>query len=321
MKKLLILIIAIIALMPFSSCDNRRPIYPESGVWVVVNLDWSELEENPNGATVRFYPKTRSELSVVTLRTNSSVDSAFVKRDNYAIVVMNETVDSHSNIEFSNSDNYENFVGRIKSVLNPSAGGDDIVTGGEPDAFATASYEDLEVTRESVIEAKRYELDFTPQLRTKQLCVTLYINGIDNLRSDIQALTIDGMADGIKLYTGESNGVGISHYLTFTEKVYDEDSYKRGYLRGYVNCFGVAGNGIDNKVTLYMALRDGNMHYIKDIDVTDMIYTDENDELKLYLDLEDITLPEVEDIYNPGSGFDAEVDDWDEEEDLNIPII
>ncbi len=320
MKKLSILIIAIIALITFSSCDDRRPIYPEAGVWVVVNLDWSDLESKPNGATIKFYPQTRSELSVVTLLTNSLVDSTYINRDTYSVVVMNETVDSHTNLKFSGASSYDTFVAKIQTVLNPSADDTEIITAGEPDDFATLSYEGLEVTRESVIEARRYELFLTPELRTHNLEVSLYINGIDNLRSDIQQLTIDGMAEGVFLSTGESNGVSTSHTVIFSEKLLDDGSYTHGYLRGSVNCFGIAGNGISNTVDIYMALRDGTMHVLEDIDVTDDIYIDEDDHLQLYLNLEAITLPEVEDIYNPGSGFEADVDDWDDEEDVEIPI-
>ncbi len=321
MKKLSIILIAIVTLLSFSSCDNRRPIYPESGAWVIVNLDWKNLEEDPNGATVRFFPQTRPELPIVTLRTNNTVDSAFLKRDNYSVVVMNETVDSHSNMEFVGADSYESFAAQLKSVLNPSVGGDEIVTSGEPDILASDSLGHLEITRKSVIEEKRYHVSFTPEMCTKNLRVTLYINGIDNLRAAAQSLTVDGMIKDLTLYNGESTGTTTSHNVVFTEKVLDEGTYHSGYLRGDVNCFGIVGGDVRNTVDIYFALRDGNMHYVKGIDVTGRIYTEEDDENQLYLDLYDITLPEVEDIYNTGSGFDAEVGDWDEVEDVVVPVI
>lgn len=316
----IILFVSLFVLTALQSCDTRRPIYPEEGVWVVVNLDWCNLPSEPNGATVIFYPQTRSdEFGPTILKTNYTCDSTYLKRDNYAIIVFNETTSSLSNIAFKSTDAYQTIEACIRTATNYTNYGT-ITTGGEPADFAIDHYDDLEVSRYSVLEKKRYELFFTPELVTKNLQVTLNIKGIENLASGyIQYVTIDGMNYGVMLNSGEENGSQIDHYMAFSEKVSDGKLLESiGYLRGNFNCFGVTEDH-DNEVNVHLKLRDES-DYEMTIDATNLIYITDNNQFQLFLDLE-LELPYVEDTGQTGSGFEGVVDEWDDEERLEIPVV
>ncbi len=319
-SKNIILFAALFVLSALQSCDTRRPIYPEEGVWVVVNIDWCNLPSQPNGATVIFYPQTRSdEFDPVILKTNYTCDSTYLKKDNYAIVVFNETTSSLSNIAFKNTDAFQTIEAYIREASNYTNYGT-ITTGGEPADFAIDTYEDLEISRYSVLEEKRYELFFTPELVTKNLQVTLNIEGIENLASGyIQYLTIDGMNYGVMLNSGEMNGSETNHYMAFSEKVSDGKLLESiGYIRGNFNCFGVV-EGLDDEVKVHLRLRDGS-DYNMTVDATNLIYTAFNNPFQLFLNLE-LELPYVEDTGQTGSGFEGVVDEWGEEERLELPVV
>lgn len=338
MKRITLIIISIVACIVVSSCDTRRTIYPESGVWVIVDLDWSNLESNTNGATVAFYPQTRAELTPSYLYTNYQRDSIYLTKDIYYVVAMNETTSSHTNLTFSNKGVFDSFVANIDNVsVTPSTDSGSITVGGEPDILTIEQLLDLEITRESVIENTRYYIDFTPKQVTKNLQVTLYLDGISNLGSGTNSVVIDGMSKGVMLGNSEYSSEQTSHYIAFTNGSVDENG-EVGYLRGDVNCFGEA-DGATNTVKIRLSLRDGSTYEL-DYDATGKIYVDEDNELQLYLDIYDevgipgggedeedetdkpgITVPEVddnEDDTDGNSGFGANVDDWGDVE--NVPV-
>lgn len=178
---------------------------------------------------------------------------------------------------------------------------------------------------------------------TSILNVTAYITGIDNLYSARASLT--GLAKGYKLTQLTPSSTDVTQLLDQWEKVkYEGDDAGKGYLRlrSDITTFGLPGGyeGIDltkrepalNVFTLSILLRDGKTVLDFPFNVGHHFVIEKDTEtgvairVKLILEVgnrpgEEIKLPDVDPADSDnGGGFTADVDDWDEEINADIPL-
>lgn len=177
---------------------------------------------------------------------------------------------------------------------------------------------------------------------TAILDVTAYITGIDNLLSARASIT--GLAQGYKLTHLVPSSTNVTQLLEQWEKViYEGTNSSKGYirLRSDITTFGLPGGyeGIDlakrdptlNVFSLSILLRDGKTvmdfpfnvghHFVIERDSAGVAIR-----VKLILEVgnrpgEEIVLPDVDPVDSDnGGGFTADVDDWEDEINADIPL-
>lgn len=329
MRKLLFLICVIFSLY---SCDTRRNMIDDNGVWVRVNTDWSRTGIEPNGTTVCFYPN-RPDLSPIYLVTNETYDSVKLNRDNYSVLVFNETVNGHDNIHFRDMHSYKASEAYSKSITVPerhTKGPEENIVA-SPGMLGVSKLINLEMTRQMIENDERPTLNFTPEKRVTVVNVKIHIKGLLYAHVRDNKAKLSGLAGEINLSEESENYTPVTHYFDINKMKLDAGGID-GTISATFNTFGLAetpegDEKVKSILTLYVMLRDGNPHTPIERDVTDLIKVVGEDEISLEIEiglgiLDDpiIVLPEVEDNPDMDSGFDADVDGWGPPIVTDIPV-
>lgn len=335
MKKILFSLLAGCILM--SGCDDRREILEDNTVWVRVKLDWAQAGNPPNGVTVWFFP-TRTDSKPIVLRTNSTMDSIKLRRDIYSVLVFNDTEKDHDGMAFRNTERYETFEAYATPYKDNNkvvVKADDEVVAQLPGDLTVASNDRFEVTWDMVGRDQRPLLQFAPKSKLYTLKVSVRIKGLDNVVAGSTG-TLSGLAEGLLLARSQRSTQKVTHQFLFDKLRFDEGSYQQGTIYAHFQLFGLADGDITrqdekaHKLKLYLRLRDGSV-YTVERDVSQLIK--ENTEGTLELDLtvgsdkEEtgenpiVKIPDVKPSDpDAGSGFDADVSEWGDKVEIEIPL-
>lgn len=327
MKKNIILISLTVLL--FSACDTRREIHEDKGLWTRIAIDWSEANIDPNGASIWIFPHDGREPIVVL--TNDTKDSVRLRKGEYSLLVFNETVSEHQFIEFRGTDNYSTFAAYCKPLKTSNKyvkAGDN--TASSPNVLASASYDNLTITREMIESDSRPSLTFKSKRVVSLVNVVVHIEGVDNAARSGSALSLSGMAEGVNLSTGKTLSTSVRHMAILNNRTYYPGDLGAGTMSSSFYSFGLTdmltkSSGTQNVVMFYFKLRDGSDFPAVERNVTNII--ERTDGMQIIFNITmgakgtpEITLPYVPDADLPGSGFDAEVEDWGEVVNIDIPI-
>ena len=229
----------------------------------------------------------------------------------------------------------------------------------QPEKFAVIVYRDFEVTEDMVEETRisRYKakhetpgaetkietkshLTLIPRRVTYDAKINIRVKGIQNLRSVRAA--VSNMAEGYETNKNRGNIIPATHIISESTK---QGSYGDGLVTMTYTTFGLMGDK-DNplytstnfeywkgKLHLEVLLVDNKTVKEFDFDLDDsivkIIERNAGDgtpliELELLIDgdlgLPPIELPDVEPEGGSAGGFSAEVEDWGDEEIVDIPI-
>lgn len=334
MKKLLFFLLTGCTL---AACDNRREIIEDDTVWTRIKLDWTQAEVTPNGATIWFFP-TRADLSPTVLRTNNNMDSIKLRRDVYSILVFNDTEVDHDGIVFRNTERFETFEAYALPYTDNSKAvikADDEVVAQLPGQLAIASTDRFEITRDMVGFDHRPLLELAPKSKLYTLKVTVRIKGLDNVVSGSTG-TLSGLSEGLLLAESQRTTGKVTHLFAFNGISYDQGSYQQGTISANFKLFGLPdggftrGNESRNKLKLFLKLRDGST-YTVERDVSGLINESTEGELKLDLlvgtgneESEENPIVKVPDVKpsdpDAGSGFDADVNEWGDNIEIEVPL-
>ena len=338
-------LIALIATVLFASCE-RRPLtydyYPYHDI--EVNVDWSKFKgEKPTGVSVWVYPQDGSK-ALQFRSTNVDKIKVHAPKGTHDIVVFNQIPIDFGTIDFRETDKLSTLqVFATKDESQPwykRSEGELVLR--QPEAFATNIHRDLVVTQEMVDKSwamytnKKPQgvtdsthttaLYVTPTMATKRVKVKIGVKGIHNLRSLRAA--IKQMSAGYNINEHIENNVHSTSLLTEWKS---SGGYGKGYVTTEYDVFGFAEE-VSSKATDYKKWK-GNITieallvdnktvktFNIPIDGATMVdlLTDEIDIL-IHID-DDIVLPDVKPEGGAGGGFDAEVEDWDEEENVDLPV-
>lgn len=316
----------------FSSCDTRWKIYDKFEVWVHVKIDWSNLSQRPNGTTIAFFPQTRTDLKPIFLITNSINDSIRLPEDTYSILVFNETLTGHDNLAFKGTTRYETFEAYIKPITTKV---DYYIPEGEylvasPSVLAIDRLENFRVTQAAILSKAKITLNFKPQKVLSSTILKVHIKGMNNVAKKGSMASISGLANGMNLSTGKLSTTPVTQVFTLNSKLFESGSTTNGTMSGSFICFGMVeqGTGIQNTVSLYFRLRNETDLDRIERNVTGRIEIIEEELHTIYkveIGLEApqdaiIVLPNVPDTEKPGAGFDADVNDWGDEEVVDVPL-
>ena len=211
----------------------------------------------------------------------------------------------------------------------------------QPEPFAADNYEELVVNEqmidytadrsEAVGDIITTEVPLTPKSLVYDMTLRIKIYGIHNLRSIQAALT--GVAEGRVVSSEIPNSTNATHILVDWTQ---EGSYGEGYIKMPFTSFGLRSNPnsevVDyedwsGEVTLIVLLIDNStMTFTLPMDSSNIAKSDGALSLSLEVGMsinpdEQVVLPDVEpEDPKDGGGFDATVEEWGDEEELEIPL-
>ena len=338
--------IAMVALTLFTACDHKELCELHDHIdysRVRIDVDWTEFlsKETPTGMTVTMYPADKQRLPVSVLTNNIDYAIVNLPAGSYNMLVFNQSPSEFGSLSFEGMDDFSTsrIAGKqITSRWYQSRDYDEIVIT-EPEWVGMEAQRSILVT-EAMVEktntilatsrGSRAEGDVLlttayPKNIISTLTVIVHIKGIYNLRSARAA--INGMAAGYLLGENRPTASKATQLLEKWTITTDAEAPTQGIITGKIATFGLPFGHQElpdeNRLNLSLLLVDGTT--IKDYSfaIGDKfeykIDAEANVELSLLLEIYiDESLPDVEPSGGSSSGFDATVDDWGDEEQVDI---
>ena len=322
-----------ITLLLLAACERRELTYYTEAE-LTISVDWSKAalseEEEKYGATALFYPEGENE-PIVVLMGDRNGKTVRLKEGLYNIVLFNRSFDDFSNIAFRGKDCYRKLEAYTKDIGTKADESSSRVATESPDELAADFMGSLEVTADmlgnysptrsgvagSAVSDSIFRLSLTPGKRTKDITVSIRIEGMNNIRTAFCRLS--GVSESIFLASGESSEQTITQQFSLANPIYLPDSKTEGTMSASFSVFG-----FDEKIThelhLEALLIDGKTVYKEDFPNVKVTQTDSgNGSLRITID--QICQTPVPDVKpEGGSGMDADVGDWDNEENSDIDI-
>ncbi|MGL5684136.1 MAG: DUF5119 domain-containing protein [Marinifilaceae bacterium] len=310
-------------------CERRELDYSYKDLAELnVLFDWSKAGINPKAATVLFYRKGY-DTPIVHL-TNFDLSEVHLPKGVYNIIGFNETTDGFDNVAFREINDYNTLEAYAKPLIVRSKGvADDFVE--NPDTLGAYTILNFSVTEEMIEKTKlraagneMIEEKDTVKLYPERVIATaeviVHVKGLNNIYTAKGA--IYGFSNSVKLLAKEYTNNTSSHIVNFTTATYYGDSEKDGILQGKLTLFELPSG--KNVIFRFSSLLVDVDHtpYIKDVDITSMItkvrHTYNNHYIIEVGTRENpvITPPDVD--HGPESGFNPDVDDWGDPEDIFI---
>jgi hypothetical protein len=333
---------AICGLIAFlTACDTRREVLDDQGVWVCIEVDWTEADIRPEGTSIYLFNQNTGEriaiLCTNDLSGNLTRDSVKLHAGQYSLLVMNETERSHDYLSFRGTNRYHTAEAYVKPY-ELSAGSRYAIAAAQmspcvhtvvadTEVLAVAHIDGFEVDYEMIRTQARPVLRLSPQRLSIAVDVIIHLQNMRSLHSGTsQAGAINHMAEGRFLASESPNAVPATFWFVLTPATYDPATHI-GTLRAAFASFGpLKAEAAGNILSLYFLLRDGTEYPIER-DVTDQLHRDETTtghrltvEIGLGLRLDDpfIVLPEL-----PGGDdgmFEVDIGDWDDNTNVDIPL-
>jgi hypothetical protein len=295
----IIILLFVLPVFALVSCE-RRPLedgeIPEPTALIPVCIDWSVSGVSVgemHRASVWLFPVAGGNPLEYRLEEDLTYREIAVPAGVYSVLVFNETTDREDweTITFAGADRYETFA--AMAVPEAARGfytrSEDFRMVMNPEPLAAWSLASLEVTPEMVIRTReiarggsdsyrwilRNEVpalaSVTPLPRYEQMAVTVRAA---NLACSMQATgTIDGMAGGVYMASGEKIPVAAAHAFILNGRVYDANGTDGTTTRTF-NVFGLLpGADVHRNLNIDFLLTDGTLHPRETFDATDMIET------------------------------------------------
>jgi hypothetical protein len=297
MEAIVVLLFAL-PVLALIGCE-RRPLedgeLPEPTALIPVCIDWSVSGvsvEEMHRASVWLFPAAGDPLEY-RLEEDLMYREIAVPVGVYSVLVFNETTDREDweAITFAGADRCETFaaIAVPEAVRGFYTRSDDLPMAMNPEPLAAWSLAGFEVTPETVIRTReiargcngsyRWMLRneapaltaVTPIPRYEQVEVT--VRAV-NLACSMQATgTIDGMAGGVYMASGEKIPAPAAHAFILNGRVYDANGTDGTTTRTF-NVFGrLPGADTHHNLNIDFLLTDGTLHPRETFDATDMMET------------------------------------------------
>lgn len=327
------------------SCNQKELCYhhPHDAL-VKVNVNWDKFDkEIPTGMSVLIYEQQTDKLVRTVLSNDISHVIAYIPAGNYKTLVYNQSPTEFGSVSFSDMDYWSTAKvngNKIKSKWYVTSAEEEVVIL-NPEWVASDGEDNVEVTQEMVDATDQmkftknrsksdmaYEISkLTPRNVIATLNIKIHIDAIYNLRS--ARASIKGLADGCKLSTRVPNSTKVTQLIENWKVTADPMDPTKGYITASIPCFGLPtghkGLPEENLFSLDILLVDNKTVMSFPFYVGDEFITGENSEhelnisLNIELELES-PLPDVQPEGDSGGGFNASVDNWGDEENIEIPM-
>lgn len=313
----------------FSACERRElTYYMESEI--TVTADWSRAdldEESERGATLVVYPQNGGAPYIYLMGEREGTKIR-LPEGHYDAVLFNHSFDDFKSIDFRGHDALETLEAFAKEVVT-RAGTRVIVS--SPEKLSAAVVRHFEVTEEmlgnyaptvrrtSTCPDESCRMHFSPLPLTHKVEVKLHVKGLVNVRE--ARCTLHGVPLSIFLHNGSvKEEIGGQEFVVSNPDLY-EGSWEDGTLTGTLNLFGFDEDA-PHEVALKALLVDGQTvaeQTLENLVVREQV--DEDGHLFLYIEASTPdSFPYVKPEGGGDSGFDADVEDWGEDEKAELPL-
>lgn len=323
---------------------------------VCLDIDWAKSGIELDGMTAIFYPIDGGERSQF-LSNQVTGKEISLKAGVYNVVVFNQAADDFSYFSIEGQDQYATLHVAMKERASdwykPS---EDECVAHEPEPFAVALTQGFEVTEAMVqasrMEGKVFSFACCPRIVTYSTKLSIHIKGLYNIKE--ARGSIQNMANTYWLTEQKAGTNGITFCFTMADKKYDAGSTSDGILSGAFYSFGppeaATKATTSNILNLSILLVDNKTVISKTYDVSKQIeaskpappstapgQTPDPEQKAPEIIIgggtpsdpdnpdnpadQPIELPDVkpEDSGSQG-GFDASVDEWGDETNIEIPV-
>lgn len=347
MKKLMLLLLLLLAF----SCVRRdlEEVFYDTAK-IPVSIDWSATELDPDTdkenlyrASVYLFANSGTPFDGASYKeyklSSATYDDIAVPMGEYSVVIFNNSTSEFSrNVDFRGLDSYDDFEYYALDDNTRSSDGSYKL---EPDILGAWRTDDFTVTSEMVLESRGYSvvttktkddleqlLGVVPERLTHTVTVRVYAINISSATSAVGSLI--GVAHTVKLASGTKSTDGSSLYFTSQSRSYDSGSTSDGYLEAVFETIGLIN---DEDGEYYLEVRfilteeyDYSLYYpalsqeAYRFNVTDQIL-EQQDQIHILLEVGfdgdgdgTIELPKL----NISGGFQPDIGDWGDEEQLEI---
>ena len=352
LKRIASLVLTLSVIIAAASCEHKELCYYHPHVAPVrVNVDWRLFTmEEPTGMTAYAYPLHEDETRIYRfISHNINYITLELEAGSFHTIVFNQSESEYGSLEFSNLEDYNTAQVRVLQTKSNwyATKAPDTKVGTEPEWLAVGTAENVEVTEEMVRIAEEEFLanrqeqmmraigrainnvaTVTPISVIKQVEFRVYCEGLYNLRS-VRA-SVDGMAEGCILATGEVTQGSVSHTIdAWSIEEYEYD-ITRGELVATLGTFGIpsghTGKPEENKFSIHLMLVDNQTTVDYDFNIGDLLtefkeLDGSNGELQkvvVKLRLPE-KLPDVKPVDGVDGGFDVDFSGWGDEIVTVIP--
>lgn len=338
-----ILIIAIT--ITLLACEHKDLCYHHPhNARVRVDVDWSQFDkETPTGMTLLVFPSING---CITHHSNVTTHAYLdIPADSYNIIVYNQSPSEFGTMTFRGLESYhtaEVVAASIESRWYRSRNEDERIVSA-PEWFATDCEEQAIVTPEMVAQYNdeiiiptRGNSNAYPEFLISEMTplniiytfdIRIHLNGVQNMRSARASIT--GLAEGYNFSEASPTASIATQLIEAWKLTIDKQDPTKGRIDARITCFGLPKGHTkapeDNLLTLSLLLVDNKTILDFPFDSGDKIKqrTDENGNPLLELELElgiDNALPDVQPEESGDGGFSAIVDDWGEEENIDMTL-
>ena len=339
-RPLLVPLLTCLLVSLLTACDRRDiTYYLESELYI--KADWyasglPPAEEGHGATTVIFTDECTARQVLMGTRESETVR---LPEGNYHAILFNRSPDGYGTIRFTGDtfDAYTASARQVETRTDPDTRQVTRVLLNSPEELAVDRQTGFTVTEamlgnyseESAMNRGRqtraeesdpecYTLRFMPQKLTRRVTIAIHLNGINNLRSATG--TIDGVSESICLGTGQSSPTTAAQLFALDDRAYDEGSPFHGTLSGAFNVFGFDMEH-EHKLVMRYLLVDGITTVEQIYNAMPRLSQDENGEPVIEIHVTSPEeLPTVKPEGDPDSGFDADVDEWGDPEEEEIPL-
>lgn len=316
------------------SCERRDltyDYYPYADI--ALSVDWSKAGEVPSGMTAIFYPQNGDE---PTIHTTNSVTASTVglRAGTYNIILFNQSPYEFGSIGFEGLESYQTAYVYAKDVKSKGwySKADEEKVAIEPEFFAVATYENFEVKEADIRDT--LSLSLTPRYIIAKGTVNIHVEGIKNLKSVRGAIA--GMAEGFTFSQWRTTATHVTHLLEgWSATKNNEPLATDGHIKTSYSTFGLpymllskAGDRSSAYLDLDLLLVDNKTVISYSFSLAEYLtVTDNGGEITITIRILDpingtapVELPDVQPEGSASGGFDAEVDDWGEEFEIEVEI-
>ncbi len=331
----------------FASCEHKDLCYKHPHTAKVrVDVDWSKFNsyEKPTGMTVMLYPQYSGERAISHLTNTTTHAIVNLPADRYDILVFNQSTSEFGSVSFRGLDKQETaevLASEHKSRWYKVRSEQEKVVV-EPEWLGVGNFKNAEVTQAMIDEEVEHTMNGNATTKSREtviatvvpeniihtLKVKVHIKGIYNLRS--ARASINSMAEGYRLVANKPTKSKATYLMEEWRLTRNEADPTTGYIETSITCFGLPDGhqamAEENLLSLSVLLQDNKTMMEFPFQVGNMFTKstgadNQENQLVLYLEIDDnITLPDVEPEGGTSGGFDAEVEDWGDEEEYEIEI-
>lgn len=358
MKTKLTYLISFIVLIACLSCD-RRPLedLPDTFQYAEIQLkvDWSKLVDQPPAEATALIYRYETDTEGKPVK-NAIFRTVIISESNdciirlpegiYSFIVYNDKPDEAATYMLHDYETFEAAKISLNSADKPTYDHPDAQTefASSPELLAIDLKEQYHVTADMVRATKDLRrtknpkpvdvLLFQPLQVTRNVTVEIKVSGLHNLLFT-DAISMGGYSD-VHLAKQQTSTVAKSKFFQLSDKKFYPNDLYNGTITGTFTTFGagdIKGNNAvvkstktsdasKVKLTLFFVLKDKKRTLIiHQLDMTDQFNQEgkKNHHIQLKAD-QVIKLPDVEIEGGSGSGFNPDVDDWGDGEEVDVPV-